>query len=464
MAFLKNDVSDNVVSKIHQYSMKILHEKGVKFPDSRALDIFRKSGLKVDGEIVYFDEKFVMDKISNMRRDFTIKARDDKYDTFIGNSKTVFTSATGSPFVSRNNKRSKATKDDLVNFMKLTHLNKQLSVTNPLVVAPCDISIDKMEAYQQAVCLKYSTKPMMAITNGYEKTNTSVEMMKKVCDRGVDEYVTLGLISPISPLLYDHSMIGAMLALCENNQPIMITSAAIPAATSPVSLMGTMAVTSAEVIAGIIFTQILNPGIPVIYGNTTSSTDLSNCFPRIGAPTSAHISCITKAMAEFYGLPCRSGGCLSDAKQIDYQAGSESAFVLLATMACGTDYAQHGSGIFDTYKIIGYEKFILDEELLEATRFFLNKPNIDDDALGYQTIMDVPHGGQYLAEEHTLKYMYDEVYCTKVVLSGSYEHFEKENKTLLDKANIVVDERLSSYTLPEMDNSLSSYLEQFLSI
>ncbi|MEG0377818.1 MAG: trimethylamine methyltransferase family protein, partial [Eubacterium sp.] len=43
----------NDVENIHQVSMDILKNVGVKFEDNYILDVFKRNGAKIDGDIVY---------------------------------------------------------------------------------------------------------------------------------------------------------------------------------------------------------------------------------------------------------------------------------------------------------------------------------------------------------------------------------------------------------------------------
>ncbi|MEJ2023882.1 MAG: trimethylamine methyltransferase family protein, partial [Deltaproteobacteria bacterium] len=47
------------MTRIHDSAMEILREVGVAFHEPEALEIFRKHGAKVDGDVVRLDEKMV---------------------------------------------------------------------------------------------------------------------------------------------------------------------------------------------------------------------------------------------------------------------------------------------------------------------------------------------------------------------------------------------------------------------
>ncbi len=57
-------VSD--LDAIHQTTMKILHEIGIRFSHEEALNIFKKHGFKVENQLVFLEEKQIMDLIKNI--------------------------------------------------------------------------------------------------------------------------------------------------------------------------------------------------------------------------------------------------------------------------------------------------------------------------------------------------------------------------------------------------------------
>ena len=173
----------------------------------------------------------------------------------IGGDKPIFCPAYGPVFVSKNDKMSESNKNDLINFTKLTQTSQVIDMLNPYVVTPFDIDVGKLQQYQQAVCLKYGSKPMMCITNGYEKSDESIKMIKKVYGSANYECVTIGLISALSPLSYDKTMIEAIFAFAKHNQAIVFGCGALPGATSPVSIIGTMVVATSELLAGIVLSN-----------------------------------------------------------------------------------------------------------------------------------------------------------------------------------------------------------------
>ena len=63
------------------------------------------------------------------------------------------------------------------------------------------------------------------------------------------------------------------LAFAEHNQPVMITTTAMGGISGPLDLMGIALQQNAELLAGTIYVQLVNPGNPVVWSPTVSNWD-----------------------------------------------------------------------------------------------------------------------------------------------------------------------------------------------
>lgn len=67
-------VNSEDIGKIHAESMRILAEVGVKFEHPGVLEVFKKHGVRVEGEIVFLEEKMVTDALKQIPEEFTIQS------------------------------------------------------------------------------------------------------------------------------------------------------------------------------------------------------------------------------------------------------------------------------------------------------------------------------------------------------------------------------------------------------
>ena len=380
MAVSANFLSAQEIEKLHEATLTVLSKTGVRFGHERALEIFKKGGARVKGDQVFIDEHLLMKALQSAPRSFTLHGREKKDDIVIGAGRPVYAPASGPIFVKRGAEKRAATRRDFIDLLKLTQGSALLGVVNYIVVEPQDLELGRRKMFQVAAALKYSTKPLVGMTMGEGNTAQSLRLVRDFYG-GLEDYRLLGVISPISPLAYDRGMLDHVIEYARAGQPLMFASCTQPGFTGPATLAGTVVVDNAQQLAGIVFSQLCKEGLPVIYGSTSTSCDMRYASPAIGSPEASLLTIATAELAKYYGLPCRSGGALTDAKVPDMQAGLESMMAALSTALGGVDFILHACGILDSFNTVSFEKFIIDETTAAVVERFAGGFEIDEERL-----------------------------------------------------------------------------------
>ncbi|UCD80315.1 MAG: trimethylamine methyltransferase family protein, partial [Desulfobacterales bacterium] len=273
----------------------------------------------------------------------------------------------------------------------------------------------------------------------------------------------ISIICSLSPLSYDDRMLSAMMTYARAGMPQLISSLCIAGATSPVTMEGTLVVQNAEILAGIILTQLVREGTPVVFAGQSSSAAMRYGTLSIGAPEMAINTAATAQMARFYGLPSRSGGALTDSKICDGQSGSESMMNQLMATLSGINFVLHSAGILETYLVASYEKFILDDEICGMCKRIRHGEHITDERLAVDLICRVGPGGEYLTQNHTFRNFRSELYQPAIEERSSFAAWHKGGALTMEKrANAKWKEILANYTEPELPQGLERDLRKYV--
>ncbi|MEG1620113.1 MAG: trimethylamine methyltransferase family protein [Eubacterium sp.] len=449
-------VSEEDIKRIHQESLKILSEVGVRFEHPKALALFKEHGARVEDEIVYLNEKMVMDAVKLCPESFEMYST--KGSITIGNGSRLNMPACGCVYVEDHNKIRRMSNDDTINVFKLASTSPTTDYNYMDYFADTSNFTKDQKVYSNVgMLLKYS--PQIACFDPdtfsvdheelFDATVKSIKIIKAF--EGTDErYVNSFCVNPLSPLCYDFAPLEKMFAFCAENQPLWFTPCAMPALTSPPSVYATISVTNAEVLAGLTLAQLAQPGVPIIYGNTSASTNLRSILLSIGAPETALMVYAAVAMADFYKMPCRTGGALSDAKDADYQAGAESMLLLNATYEAGTDLILHACGIMGSFNIFSYEKFLMDEDTLMYARRMVRGIDTNEEKSCFDLIKKIGPRGSYL-KGRTPK-MYREEFVMPTFFNKQEPNvWQNEGaQSLKEVTEKVVKERIDSYQAPDI--------------
>jgi trimethylamine--corrinoid protein Co-methyltransferase len=453
--------------KIHHATLEIFKDVGLAFHEPEALEIFSRCGARVDGNVVFIEEGLVDKALKSSPAEFQIEGRNPAKSVTIGGQHLVLAPGYGSPFmVTKDGEQREAVMEDYDNFCKLVQTSKYIDMNGCLMVEPSDRPAETAHLDQVFSNLVLCDKPCLGSSVSRQAAIDSIEMAaiawggkEKIKNRPV----IMGIISSLSPLQYSAEMAGALIEYARHGQVSMLALLMQAGATGPVTLPGLLAVQNAEVLAGIILAQLVNPGSPVIYGTTSTITEMRTGGLAIGAPELSMIQNATMQMAQFYGLPSRGSGGLTDAHFPDMQAGIESTLGLSQSILSGANFILHACGILGSYISMSYEKFLADEELCGMLRRYLKPLDVTDDRIDLPTIKEVGVGGEYLTHERTFEHCRSEFYLPALMSRTDYESWSNAGKkTLKESATALLEKRLAEYVQPDIDSEIEKKLAEYL--
>jgi trimethylamine--corrinoid protein Co-methyltransferase len=219
---------------------------------------------------------------------------------------------------------------------------------------------------------------------------------------------------------------------------------------------------NAEALAGMAFTQLVRKGSPFIYGGFTSNVDMKSGAPAFGTPEYMKACIVGGQMARRYGVPYRtSNTCAANA--VDAQAAYESVFSLWGVTMGGGNFIMHGAGWLEGGLVAGFEKFVLDCDLIQMVMEFLEPLATDADSLGIDAIREVGPGGHFFGAAHTLA-RYETAFYAPMISDwrNNQQWLAAGKPEAWQKANQLYKQALAEYREPAMDPAIRAELDDFV--
>ena len=462
-------ISQNELEMIHDNSLRIMENIGIVMPEDISKEILKKHGCTVDGDIVRFPRELVEKCIRSAPSSYTLYGRDSSKDVPISCECSAYAGPYGSPFVlDMDRGRRSGTMESFIEIVKIVDKLKYIDIQSHISCEPTDVPEKDRPMRMVYETMKYSGKPLMGSIYGYETAMKCIELAS-IPFGGLDAIREKPVIASIpctlTPLSYDGRQLGAIRAYAETAQPQLINSLSIAGMTTPVTLAGLVSVQNAEVLAGIVLSQCVSPGCPVVYSASGSSSDMSSGLLAIGSPEDAIVSLLNGQLCKYYQIPCRISGALSDSRTLDIQAAYESAITIMMAQMAGGNFILHSAGIIDTYNTTSYEKLIMDNEILGNLRRIDQGVTVDEETLAYEVIEDVGPQGTFLLEDHTVEHFREEFYMPTLSSRKAYQVWESEgHKTAEQRANEKWKKILADNpdpTLPaDLDREMRAFMEK----
>jgi trimethylamine---corrinoid protein Co-methyltransferase len=445
---------------------RLVTEIGVEFMSDRALDLFRNAGQKVEENTVFLDPDFVLEQVAKAPREFDVAARNPANSVHIGGDSMVFGSVYGPPFVRQGDVRRDATMDDFRNFTKLAQTFAVLDSAGGVICEPNDTPLDSRHLDMTYALQTLTDKIYMGnVVSGVNARDT-IEM-GAILFGGRDFIeqtpVSISLINCNSPLRWDDRMLDAQFEYSAANQAVVLTPFILMGAMSPVTIPAALVQQIAEALSGIALSQLIRPGCPVIFGSFLSNIDMQSGSPTFGTPESATGLLCTGQIARHFGLPFRSGGAMTSSQVPDAQAGYEALMTLLPTFLAGTNWVMHSAGWLEGGLVAGYEKFIVDVELVQMMQQQFTPMEIDEAALAFDAHTEVGHGGHFLGAMHTMERFRTCFYRPMLSSSENYERWMRNGAVdAAGRAEKIYRKKLEEYEAPPLDDAIREELEEYV--
>ena len=452
------------LEQIHEASLKILRETGVLLDHPEIVEMVKKHGIQVSEQVAYFTGPQIMEWIQKAPGNFTLFGRNPEYDVCIGGDTTVFAAGYGATFiVDESGAKRNACLEDYLKFLKLVHHSDYFSINGGLLVQPSDISNARPFPLLLYLSILHSDKCLMGGSDGATETQQTMDLLS-ICfgDRRhlIEKPRMVSIINSSSPLRFNRDSLDKLLIHARYGQPAAITAAVMGGTTGPVTLAGTIAQANAETLAGIAVSQMIREGTPMVYGSQSTLADM-----QTGAYVSAspeHALCIRSGaqLARFYGLPSRGGGSKSDVHFVSAISGFESMLTMLTTYMEKMNIVILSAGISDSVMAMSYEKFLLDLQIIAMAKRFVQGVLIDGETLALDAIHEVGPGGEFLTNDHTLKFCRSERW--PATIDSSAANLLNNHKDMMQWLKEKKEDMLDAYRQPELPDDVRSDMEKYL--
>jgi trimethylamine--corrinoid protein Co-methyltransferase len=231
----------------------------------------------------------------------------------------------------------------------------------------------------------------------------------------------------VSPLVYDGGPLGAAVEFARCGVPSGFMVMPILGATSPITRGGTLVISNAEVIGGVIAHQLLAPGARTFYASCATTMDLWSGAATCGGPEDLVFQMANAQLARAYGMRSMVGTFATGSKTSDWQGGAENGLSGFASWISGVDLAS-GAGLLYAARVFSPAQLVLDAELWDLICSLSEGiRGWDAESLAVDVIDAVSPGGHFLDQEHTLTHM-REVWQTKMFDRGSWEDWEANGR------------------------------------
>jgi trimethylamine--corrinoid protein Co-methyltransferase len=460
-------LEDEELKRIHERTLDVLENCGVKFSLPEALNIFREAELKVDGDgIVRFPSWVVEDAIKKTPERFTRKPLHPAAKSVeLGGEELYFSSGSTPIYVldASTGKLREASAKDVANYARLVDGLDNFDCANGGFWAK-DIPPSIFHAVYFELMVKNTSKPIPAGDALNKKIALDLIRLCSIVLGGEGEIAKKKTFSfaacPNGSRFWGDNVV-AFIEGARAGMPLKIMPMPFAGSTHPVTLAGLLVQMNAEILSCVVLAQIVNPGTPVLYAPYPGIMDMQQANHCFGTPETALVAGASAQLARWYGIPGSIVVGTSDSKIPDAQASFEKMMTGLVPALCGASEIGLFGGLLSMAEAISIEQLVIDDEIAGNIKRVHRGIDTGEERLGYDAIKEVLPGGNFLSHEHTLRYFRDELFIPELADRSTRASWEKRGcSSMLERAREKAERILREHEPEGLDRDIEKELEK----
>ncbi len=307
-------LSDDELDRIHASTLEVLWKTGIFVEDEEAFEIFDGGGAIVDAEakIVKIPPHVLEDAVDSAPEIVILAGRNSENDMVLERNRVGFDAfGEGIKLIDpETGELRETTKADLADCSRLIDYLDNIDICHRTMGAH-DVPQEVAALHNFDAMLTNTTKHcFLGPQSGY-LARKAVEMAAAVVG-GKDKLkerpiVTFGTC-PVTPLKLVRDCCEIIMEASRAGTGLMVLTQAMAGGSSAITLAGTLVTHNAEVLSGLVLSQLTQKGSLFLYGSSTCSLDLRYGTAVVGNPETGLISAAVAQMARKYLLPSYVAG------------------------------------------------------------------------------------------------------------------------------------------------------------
>ena len=398
---------------IHDAALAILAGTGLADPTDKAKDLVLAAGgsLSPDGRLL-FPPALIERVIDSLPGRITLCGRRPGTDLVLGGTGVHLGSGGASPQILDlyTGRYRDSVLADIYDAARIVEQMDHIHFFSRPMVARDIEDPAAMELNTAWACLAGTSKHVMVSASSMASVDAIAALAHRIAgseaafrDR---PFLSLNVNHVVPPLRFDPDSVDVLIHAARRGIPVMVNTFGQLGASSPVTIAGCVAQTTAETLAGMVLAWLAAPDARAIFGPRPMVTDLRTGAMAGGGGEQAKLTAAAIQMARRYGLPSSTIAGASDSKWPDAQAGHEKCLSVTLALQAGADFVTQAAGTQASLMATALESYVIDNDMLGSilsahTAIEVSEATLDPAAIHAA----VTGAGHFLGEAETLARM-----------------------------------------------------------
>jgi trimethylamine--corrinoid protein Co-methyltransferase len=331
---------------------------------------------------------------------------------------------------------------------------------------PADVTEEVSDSYRLFLSLLYCDKPV--VTGAFTIRAFDIMRDLQLAVRGSAEALrakplTVFSCCPTAPIKWSEVTSQNVVDCARMGIPVEFISMPLSGFMAPVTIVGSLIQHTAETLSGIVISQLAGPGAPILYGGAPAIFDIRYETTPMGAVETEMLDCAYSEIGKHLGMPTQAYTGFSDSKQLDAQAGFETAMGATMAALSGVNSIS-GPGMLDFVTCQSLEKLVLDNEICGQTLRMVRGIEPREDFPSTPIFEELNRDKHLLIADHTLRHLKDEITFPGPVIdrANSSRWLEEGGLSLYERANKEVERLVTSCSPSSLPDDVKTELERLM--
>jgi trimethylamine--corrinoid protein Co-methyltransferase len=286
-----------------------------------------------------------------------------------------------------------------------------------------DIHPEKADLYTVLEMLAGSTKPLIILISDEKQFSPGLNLLEQLAGPLVEKPFVVPYFNPVTPLIINQSTGNNMLAAIERGLPIIFSNYGMAGVSTPITAAGILALLNAELLTGLVLSQLAKPGTPVILGSLPAYFDMKLMLDFFD-PQTMLLNLACAEMMAHYGLPHAGTSGSVDGWGPDLVSSQNLVMNHLTSLLGKVGLAPFVGGCYGS-KVFSPTLVVFSHEIIEQARHFSKGVEISDDLIAMNELARIGIGGNFVASPITMKLFRKAYYSSQIFPRLSLEKWQE---------------------------------------
>ena len=451
-----NFLNRGEAEKVHLAALKILERTGILVYHDEAVSLLDGAGCEIDGKnLVRIPPQVVEETIRSVPPKVVLYNRNGEPAMNLGGRRSYWGTGSDTPFIldTFTGQRRQTCLEDIEKVSIIVDYLSNLDFLMCMGVAH-ELPQSIADKHHFLAMVSNTIKPIVFTASSTENLADIHEMACAVAG-GKEQFDRKPFIihytEPIAPLIHPKDSLEKMLYCVEYGIPVVYTSATTAGQNGPATLAGSLALSVARILSGLVIGQLKRKGAEMIITMHISSMDPASAIHTYSSPEHVIGQAAAKSMAEFYNIPTFGRAGTSDSKTLDQQAAFEAGYEIFMHALCGENLI-HDVGYLESGLTASWDLIVMCNEFIGAVKRVADGFTISDESFALDLIDKVGPDGHFMAEAHTVENFRKEFWFPELLDRSNYQDW-------CDKGATTLSDRLKERIKYILDNHKPEQLE-----